>query len=174
MVYRFVSRGAAALVLAAGSPAIASTPIAGGVSFGVEIFALNRERLNNNADVAGWDDTPEYSSLGVDAAINYFGNGVSAFSGGDATWDSADSGSLVYNGGWRFDAPDAVAAGQGARLNFSTDPDWFYSFVSSVNGVFEMDYGIVGIGDKAGLRGWQFAWNGGSSTLGGNGLVDNA
>ena len=82
----------------------------------------------------------------------------------------ADSGSLVYNGGWHFDAPDAVAAGQGARLNFSTDPDWFYSFVSSVDGMFEMDYAIIGIGDTAGLRGWQFAWNNGSRTLGGDAL----
>lgn len=168
MVYRFLSGVTTALVL--GSAAVASTPIAGGVSFGVEIFALNRAVLNNNGDVAGWNGVPEYSSLGVDAAVNYFGNRVSAFSGGDATWDNADSGSLVYNGGWRFDAPDAVAAGQGARLNFSTDPDWFYSFVSSVDGMFEMDYAIIGIGDTAGLRGWQFAWNNGSRTLGGDAL----
>lgn len=81
-------------------------------------------------------------------SINVSGSGI-------ATWASDGlSGSVNFdNYGWSF-----IGTGGTAKLN--TLADWSYSFVANGNGVFSMNYNVIGSGDTFGLWGWNIRING--------------
>lgn len=74
---------------------------------------------------------------------------------GNATWASNGlSGTVSFdNYGWSF-----IGTGGTAKLN--TLADWSYSFVANGNGMFTMNYNVVGSGDTFGLWGWNINING--------------
>ena len=77
-----------------------------------------------------------------------------------ATWVSANAGSVTFtNYGWDFNAPNTADS----ESNLRTDrggADWSYTFTALGDGLFTMDYAVIGAGRLFGLVGWEVGFTG--------------
>lgn len=80
---------------------------------------------------------------------------ISVSGGGAATWaPNGLSGTVSFdNYGWSF-------LGTGGSATLNTMADWTYSFVAEGNGLFTMNFDVLGSGDMFGLWGWNINING--------------
>lgn len=74
---------------------------------------------------------------------------------GAATWaPDGKSGTVSFNDyGWSF-------IGTGGNASLNTLADWTFSFVAEGNGLFTMNFDVLGSGDMFGLWGWNIRING--------------
>ena len=86
-----------------------------------------------------------------------------------AQWSDAGHGSVAWRGmGWQHN----TISNAGAKLNgfVSNQPVWTYTFISTANTTFTMNYDVRATGDPFGLLGAVIQWSG----VGGNLDLTNA
>lgn len=140
------------------APVVASAvPISSSLSLTARAVAGPEEVTRT--DAASWGVPLSPLTVSVDAyAVDSVGEGyANAFGSGGATW-AADglSGTVSFtNVGWD------VANGRSSAVDLrSGGSDWTYTFVADTDGVFSIDYSVVGRGDLFGLWGWYVGWSG--------------
>ena len=128
-----------------GAPAYATTSLAGSVGIGVHasVGADDQSATDSAAAVA-----PTSETLAAAATTSTLAGDVTAYGSVDATWLSADAGTVDFTWGWDIQAPAGVML---AETNTVT-PNWSYTFVASGNGRFFGTYDVVGSGDTFGLQ----------------------
>ncbi|GAB4471101.1 MAG: hypothetical protein OHK0044_14070 [Burkholderiaceae bacterium] len=114
----------------------------------------------SSTDTASWGVPLSRLAVSVSAyAVDAVGEGyASAFGAGTATW-AADglSGTVSFTDvGWD------VANGRSSSVDLrSGGNDWTYTFAADSDGVFSIDYQVVGVGSNLfGLWGWYIGWSG--------------
>lgn len=140
------------------SPATHAGPISSSMSLAAR--AVAGPEMATSTDTASWGVPLSPLAVSVSAyAVDAVGEGyASAFGSGTATW-AADglSGTVSFtNVGWD------VANGRSSSVDLRWGgDDWTYTFVADSDGVFSIDYQVVGLGSNLfGLWGWYIAWSG--------------
>jgi hypothetical protein len=125
-----------------------------------------------------WNNPLEQLTVTSSATAQLGNNTVTTHGTETATWLTANKGSVVANMGHEFQVPDAVEGHQIDTL-LNGGVDWTYQFRAEGDGVFNLDFKVVGNdANTFGLGAWAFVISGGtfdsiniSGTLGG--LRDN-
>ncbi|HRI17677.1 MAG TPA: PEP-CTERM sorting domain-containing protein [Burkholderiaceae bacterium] len=149
--------------------ALAAAALTGGAHAATAVSASMS--LGAYAEVGGVVDTmtstdswgAPLSSLGIGAlasAQDDAGNSAASFGYGNASWASADSGGISFEGyGWDVHAAGASSA---AVALTHAQPDWQYSFVAGATDVgISMAYNVFASGFPFGLWGWSIIVQGG-------------
>jgi hypothetical protein len=166
-----VLAGAAAAALAcAAQPAAAAVAINGELNAVANAYADGHPTVTST-DHQAWSGAP--ATLNTSVLADSFGgvfhdhnDHVSSFGAAQATWASANSGSVDFtNYGWNFSALNNTQP-DGADLDANRPgdgADWSYNFTATGDGSFTMAYNVVGSGATLGLFGWNIFFSGGGS-----------
>lgn len=141
------------------APAMAATPIHG------ELNAVANSEVDGSTaadnDNAGWTGGI-FGGLATTVTASAQSGAESVTTHGDAaaTWASANEGSVTFtNYGWDFNAPATFDAQSDLRSNRG-GADWSYTFTALGDGLFTMNYAVVGAGQLFGLQGWEIGFTG--------------
>jgi hypothetical protein len=160
--------GAAAALALAAHPAVAATALNGELNIVANAY-VNQHPTVTSMDSQNWAAVP--ASLNVNA-LAVANNGifadhnerVSSFGSAQATWASANAGSVDFtNYGWNFSVTNPATLASGADLDINrpgSGLDWVYTFQATGDGVLQMNYHVTGSGDAFGLQGWTIGFNG--------------
>jgi hypothetical protein len=160
--------GAACGLALAAQPAAAATAIDGGLNIVANAYIHGGPTVTS-MDSQTWSSVPATLNVAANAVANggvYLDHNerVSAFGAAQATWASANAGSVDFtNYGWTFSVKndDPVANGADLDANRPGDgADWSYVFQATGDGVFQMTYNVSATGSKDGLFGWAIDFNG--------------
>ena len=162
---------ASAAAMAFSLPASATTAISGAVNV-VANSSINNVTTTDGPHSASWSGVPTALGAGAGADAVNGTDSVATHGRVDATWTSADAGSVTFtNYGWDFDVTDPSTTQAGSDLTQGRGgDDWSYTFQATQNGTIALNYSVAGIGNTFGLWGWSVDWNG----PGGGQLVNNA
>ncbi len=150
------------LILAA-SPALAVTPLAGGIAAEIRSSASGSGMNDIDSSIDSWSGGAFRAlevnafTLITDGPNNRLSSNVST----DAFWNSANAGHFVideYSWEFKVDAAHAPAEVQFNEHDFGND--WFYIFKANQNGTFIMDIFVSAGGDANGFRGFDLLVNG--------------
>jgi hypothetical protein len=164
----FLLAGAAAALAFAARPAAAATAIDGGLNIVANAYIHGGPTVTS-LDSQTWSNVPATLNVAANAVANggvYLDHNerVSAFGTAQATWASANAGSVDFtNYGWNFSVKnnDPVANGADLDANRPGDgADWSYFFQATGDGVFQMTYNVSASGSTDGLFGWAIDFNG--------------
>jgi hypothetical protein len=159
---------AAASAALLAQPAAAATALNGQLNIVADAYTHSLPTVTDKQSQS-WTSTPATLNVSADAVASggiYRDHNevVSAFGTAQATWASADAGSVNFtNYGWNFNVKDDDSIANGADVDFNRPGDgndWTYAFQATSNGVFTMDYNVTATGTTLGLYGWQIIFNG--------------
>ena len=159
--------GAASALALVALPAAAATALNGELNIVANAYTHSGPTVTS-MDHQSWSNVP--ATLGVSA--NAVADGgvfldhnerVSAFGTAQATWTSANSGSVDFtNYGWNYSVKDNAPISNGTDLDANrpgSGLDWLYFFQATGDGVFQMNYNVTAAGTKDGLFGWAIGFN---------------
>ena len=164
----FVLAGAALALAFAAQPAAAAVGLNGELNIVADAYIHGGPTVTT-VDSQAWASVPATLNVTATAVANggiYLDHNerVSAFGTAQATWASANAGSVGFtNYGWNFSVKndDPVANGADLDANRPGDgADWSYFFQATGDGVFQMTYNVSATGTKDGLFGWAIDFNG--------------
>jgi hypothetical protein len=168
---RLLFAGAISLTVALGAAPISATPVSAFMYLEAhaEIGTLPPDTDTSSVT---WAVLLAPLSTSATANVSSAAAGLSATVGGagSATFGAGgNSGAVSFTDyGWNVNALGPAAA---VSLNSHVGgDDWTYTFVADFDGLFTMDYDVVGTGDTFGLWGWSILWSG----PGGSQFVSNA
>ena len=165
-----VLAGAASAAGLAAQPAAATTAIGGDLNIVADAYTHSGPTVTS-MDSQTWSNIPGTLNVAANAVANGgiyedHNERVSAFGTAQATWASANSGSVAFtNYGWNFSVKDNDPLSSGADLDANrpgNGSDWTYTFQATANGVFQMTYDVTATGSTEGLYGWAIDFNGAS------------
>ncbi|WP_372784147.1 PEPxxWA-CTERM sorting domain-containing protein [Phenylobacterium sp.] len=147
-----------AIGLAAG-PAGAATELEGSLTLHAT-SVIDRPGVDPKSDVAHDVLTPTHQSLfgTVSATATDGADSVVSHATESAVWQSADRGTFtVTNMGHEFNVSTPGSIETLLSGNLTNDFDWNYAFRADADGVFNLDFDIVGTGPGSlfGLGDWQ-------------------
>ncbi len=109
---------------------------------------------------ASWVAIPTTLSTAASATANSGPGSVVTTGSANATWGSADSGTVTFrNYGWTISNPQNEVA-KSDLTGGRAGSDWSYTFTATQNGLFTLTYNIVADGFTFGLQGWALDWSG--------------
>jgi hypothetical protein len=162
-----LAAGACGLALAA-QPAAAATAVSGELNIASNAYIAQGPTVTVT-DTGSWNNVPATLNVSATAVANGgvhldHNDKVTAFGSAQATWASANAGSVGFtNYGWDFSVKNTAPLDNGTDHDFNRPgggADWEYFFQADGDGVFQMNYGVTATGDKFGLFGWSIFFNG--------------
>jgi PEP-CTERM motif len=174
--------GAASALTLAAQPAAAATALSGDLNI-VANASTHSGPTQTSMDSQSWSNVPATLNVTATAVANGgvfldHNERVSSFGTAQATWASANAGSVDFtNYGWNFSVKDNAPIANGADLDANRPGsgfDWTYAFQATGDGVFQMNYDVTATGSTDGLFGWAIAFTGPSGPTGSGGPDLNA
>ncbi len=151
----------AAVVVGLVGSADAATPLFGQLQSVVEASYATGHFHDIAARRVQWLTVPGSLGYNIDAIpTSNSGSMLQAHTTSEAHWaNDALSGYVTLDFGWSFDIlPGVGDEGVAAYLN-ADNPNWTYQFTATSNGVFDVTYDVIGVGDTVGLGGWNLLAN---------------
>ena len=163
-----LTTAAAATALLA-QPAAAADALNGQLNIVADAYTHSLPTVTDSQSQS-WTSTPATLNVSADAVAKAgifrdHNEVVSSFGTAQATWASANSGSVNFtNYGWNFsvkdDDPTLASGADLDHLRPGNGSDWTYQFQATANGQFQMNYNVAATGDTFGLYGWAIDFNG--------------
>ena len=154
--------GAACGLALAAQPAAAATGISGELNIASNAY-IGAGPTVTVTDTGSWNNVPATLNVSATAVANGgvhldHNDKVTAFGSAQATWASANAGSVDFtNYGWDFSVKNPAPLDNGTDHDFNRpgSMSWEYFFQADGDGVFQMNYDVAATGDKFGLFGWS-------------------
>jgi hypothetical protein len=164
---------AGAAAIAAASAALLAQPAAAATALNGQLNASATAQTHglavvNDQQSQNWTAAPATLNVAVEADARALyrdsNDTVSVFGTAQATWASADSGSVDFtNYGWNVNVRDPAVLENLIDLQASmpgNGVDWTYTFQATSTGTFTMDYNVTATGDTFNLEGWNIYFQG--------------
>jgi hypothetical protein len=136
-----------------------ATPISASMNVRAQVTIGGTPAFSLSTDAWGALLSPLSVNASVALNVPSTGSSASAFGQGTATWGAGgNSGSVQFsNYGWNVSSPGIQAS---ADVNTAGGSDWSYTFMADADGMFVMNFDVLGAGDTFGLWGWSIEWTG--------------